>query len=149
MINPQALRAALAPEYEVLDELGRGGMAIVFQARERKHDRPVAIKVLRSELTADLGPERFLREIRIAARLSHPNIVPLLASGQAGAHLYYVMPFIEGDSLRARLDREGRLSVQAALRIARQVAAALTYAHTHGVVHRDIKPENILLAGDA
>jgi serine/threonine-protein kinase len=118
MINHQLLRETLAPEYEVERELGRGGMAIVFLARERKHDRAVAIKVLRPELSADLGAERFLREIRIAARLSHPNILPLLASGQAGPLLYYVMPFIEGDSLRARLDREGRLSVPAALRIA-------------------------------
>jgi TolB-like protein/Tfp pilus assembly protein PilF len=149
MNNYDLLRETLAPEYQIERELGRGGMAIVFLAHERKHDRAVAIKLLRPELTADLGAERFLREIRIAARLSHPNIVPLLASGQAGPLLYYVMPFIEGDSLRARLDREGRLSVPAALRIARQVAAALTYAHTHGVVHRDIKPENIMLSGDA
>jgi eukaryotic-like serine/threonine-protein kinase len=149
MNDHQLLREKLAPEYDVERELGRGGMATVYLAHERKHDRAVAIKVLRPELAADLGAERFLREIKIAARLSHPNIVPLLASGQAGSLLYYVMPFIEGDSLRARLDREGRLSVPAALRIARQVAAALTYAHTHGVVHRDIKPENIMLSGDA
>jgi serine/threonine-protein kinase len=149
MNDLQLLRESLAPEYEVEHELGRGGMAYVYLAQEHKHGRRVAIKVLRPELATTLGAERFLREIRIAARLSHPNIVPLLASGHAGPLLYYVMPFIEGDSLRARLDREGRLSVAATLRIARQVAAALTYAHAHGVVHRDIKPENIMLTGDA
>ncbi|MGE5745277.1 MAG: protein kinase domain-containing protein, partial [Gemmatimonadota bacterium] len=149
MNDLQLLRESLAPEYEVEHELGRGGMAYVYLAQEHKHGRRVAIKVLRPELATTLGAERFLREIRIAARLSHPNIVPLLASGHAGPLLYYVMPFVEGDSLRARLDREGRLSVAATLRIARQVAAALTYAHAHGVVHRDIKPENIMLTGDA
>ncbi|HTH65617.1 MAG TPA: protein kinase [Gemmatimonadales bacterium] len=143
------LRQALAPDYEIEREVGRGGMATVYLAREHKHDRQVAIKVMHSELATELGAERFLREIRIAARLSHPNILPLLASGTADSVLYYIMPFIEGDSLRARLNREGRLSIAATLRIARQVGAALTYAHAQGVVHRDVKPENIMLTGDA
>src|SRR6266850_5747057 len=142
----EQLREALAPEYEVVRELGRGGMATVYLALEQKHGRQVAIKVLRPEIAATIGPERFLREIRIAARLSHPHIVPLLASGQAGSSLYYTMPFIEGDSLRARLEREGVLSVEPALRIAREVAAAVGYSHAQGVIHRDIKPENIMLS---
>ena len=133
--------------------LGRGGMATVYPARDLKHDRLVAIKVLLPELTAALGPERFLREIRIAAQLTHPHIVALIDSGtlqqEAGIpRPYYVMPYIEGESLRARLSREKHLSVDDAIRIAEQVLAALGYAHGQGVVHRDIKPENILLEGD-
>ena len=132
--------------------LGRGGMATVYPARDLKHDRLVAIKVLLPELTAALGPERFLREIQIAAQLTHPHIVGLIDSGilprERAPRPYYVMPYIEGESLRARLNREKHLSVDDAIRIAEQVLAASAYAHGQGVVHRDIKPENILLEGD-
>ncbi len=134
--------------YTIERELGRGGMAVVFLAHDQKHHRRVAIKVLRPELAAGLGPDRFLREIQIGAGLSHPHILPLFDSGQAGAALYYVMPYVEGESLRDRLVRDGPLPVTDALRIAGQVASALAYAHGRGVVHRDIKPENILLAGE-
>src|SRR6184192_3364712 len=122
-------------------------MATVYLAQDLKHRRLVAIKVLKPELAAALGPERFLREIELAARLTHPHILPLHDSGQAGGSLYYVMPYIEGESLRDRLEREGPLPLEEALRITREVASALTYAHSHDVVHRDIKPENILLSG--
>src|SRR3989440_3541016 len=121
-------------------------MATVFQAEDRKHHRAVAIKVLRADLAAALGPDRFLREIAIAARLQHPHILPLYDSGSAGGRLYYVMPFVEGESLRGRLTREQQLPLQDALRIATEVAGALAYAHSHGIVHRDIKPENIMLS---
>src|SRR5437762_13333409 len=121
-------------------------MATVYLAEDRKHHRRVAIKVLKPELAATLGPERFLREIEIAAGLNHPHILPLHDSGEAGGLLYYAMPFVEGEPLRDRLDREGPLPIGAALRIAREVADALGHAHGHGVVHRDIKPENILLS---
>ncbi len=143
----ESLRGALADRYAVERELGRGGMATVYLARDLKHGRPVAIKVLRPEIAAALGPERFLREIEVAARLTHPHILPLHDSGQAGGSLYYVMPYIEGESLRDRLEREGQLPLEEALRITREVASALSYAHGHDVVHRDIKPENILLSG--
>src|SRR5438874_8681520 len=122
-------------------------MATVYLARDLRHGRLVAIKVLRPEIAAALGPERFLREIELAARLTHPHILPLHDSGQAGGSLYYVMPYIEGESLRDRLEREGQLPLEEALRITREVASALSYAHGHDVVHRDIKPENILLSG--
>src|SRR5213083_330804 len=122
-------------------------MATVYFAEDRKHHRRVAIKVLKPELAATLGPERFLREIEIAAGLNHPHILPLLDSGEAGGFLYYAMPFVEGESLRDRLDREGPLSIEEASRITREVADALGHAHGYGVVHRDIKPENILLSG--
>ncbi|PYP56819.1 MAG: hypothetical protein DMD40_09705 [Gemmatimonadetes bacterium] len=141
------LRAALADRYAIDRELGRGGMATVFLARDVKHDRSVAIKVLRPELAAALGAERFLREIEIAARLTHPHILPLHDSGEANGFLYYVMPYLEGESLRDRLNREQQLPVNEAVRIAREVASALSYAHSHDVVHRDIKPENILVSG--
>src|SRR5213080_1446117 len=144
------LRGALADRYAIDRELGHGGMATVYLAQDLKHGRAVAIKVLRPELAAALGAERFLREIEIAARLTHLHILPLHDSGEAGGLLYYVMPFVEGESLRDRLKREGRLALEDALQVAREVAGALGYAHTHGVIHRDIKPENILLeAGHA
>jgi tetratricopeptide (TPR) repeat protein len=139
------LQAALADRYTIERELGRGGMAIVFLARDRRHDRDVAVKVLRPELAASLGPERFLREIKVAAGLTHPHIVPLHDSGEAGGLLYYVMPFIQGESLRDKLEREGTLAVAVAVQLAREVAHALDYAHRQSVVHRDIKPENILI----
>src|SRR2546429_2701823 len=125
-------------------------MATVYLARDRKHGRPVAIKVLRGEIAPALGPERFLREIEIAAGLTHPHILPLHDSGQVDGFLYYVMPFVEGESLRGRLNRERQLPLEDTLQITREVADALSYAHSHDVVHRDIKPENILLqAGHA
>ncbi len=136
---------ALADRYRIERELGEGGMATVYLAEDLKHHRPVAIKVLKPELAARLGPERFLREIETAARLNHPHILPLHDSGAAGGFLYYVMPYVEGESLRGRLTREKQLPLGDALRIAREVTDALSYAHSQGVVHRDIKPENILL----
>ena len=147
MTDPSALAAALADRYRIERELGAGGMATVYLAHDLKHDRPVALKVLRQELAATLGSERFHREIHIAAKLQHPNILPLHDSGEAGGFLYYVMPFVEGQSLRERLAREGALPVSDAVRILRDVVDALTEAHAHGVVHRDIKPENIMLRG--
>src|SRR5258707_3263787 len=122
-------------------------MATVFRAEDLKHHRNVAIKVLHQELSAQVGPERFAREIEIAARLQHPHILPLYDSGHAAGLLYYVMPLVEGESLRDRLDRERQLSQDEAIRIITEVAGALSYAHSRGVVHRDIKPENILLSG--
>jgi TolB-like protein len=134
--------------YEIVRELGRGGMAVVYLAQDHKHHRPVALKILRPDLAVALGSQRFLREIQIAASLAHPHILPLYDSGEADWRLYFVMPFVEGESLRARLEREGSLPLENALQIAQQVLAALGYAHSHGVLHRDIKPENILLEGD-
>ena len=155
MTDPrEGLTRALADRYRIERELGQGGMATVYLAEDLKHHRQVAIKVHRPELAAALGAERFLREIEIAARLTHPGILPLLDSGEAGGGpgmpgpcLYYVMPFVDGESLRDRLRREGQLPVDEAVAIARRVATALGYAHGLGVVHRDIKPENILLTG--
>jgi serine/threonine-protein kinase len=141
------LRVALADTYRLEQELGAGAMAVVVRARDLRHLRPVAIKILRPELAAVMGAARFLREIEIAAGLVHPHILPLHDSGEAAGVLYYVMPYIEGESLRDRLAREHRLPVTHAVRVAREVAAALGYAHKRGFVHRDIKPENILLAG--
>ncbi|MBL8959816.1 MAG: protein kinase [Gemmatimonadetes bacterium] len=141
------LRRALSDRYAVEREVGRGGMATVYRARDIKHDRAVAIKVLHPELAEAVGTERFLREVRITARLSHPHILPLLDSGDADGLLYYVMPFVDGESLRERIRREGELPVEDALRLVREAAEALGHAHAAGIVHRDIKPENILLQG--
>jgi len=141
----ERLRTALADRYRVERELGAGGMATVYLGHDLKHDRDVAIKVLHPDLAAALGADRFLSEIRTTARLQHPHILPLLDSGDADALLYYVMPLVTGETLRARLTRERQLPVPDAIRIAREVADALSYAHGHNVIHRDIKPENILL----
>ncbi|HXW97696.1 MAG TPA: serine/threonine-protein kinase, partial [Gemmatimonadales bacterium] len=147
------LKDALSDRYRIVRELGRGGMATVYLAEDLKHDRQVALKVLRPELAVALGPERFLREITTTATLRHPHILPLYDSGRTSAStdgrapefLYYVMPYVEGESLRARLERERQLPCEEALRITREAADALGYAHDRGIVHRDIKPENILL----
>ena len=139
------LRTALAGRYTVERELGRGGMATVYLADDLKHGRQVALKVLRAELGALLGPDRFAREIQIAAGLNHPHILPLYDSGDAGGLLFYVMPYVQGGSLRQRLARERQLPIDDALRLTHQVASALDHAHGRGLVHRDIKPENILL----
>ena len=144
---PAPLTTALADRYRIERELGAGGMATVYLAHDLKHDRDVAIKVLHPELGAALGGERFLSEIKTTARLQHPHILPLLDSGEAGGLLYYVMPYVPGETLRARLEREQQLPIDDALRIAREVADALGAAHALGIVHRDIKPENILLQG--
>ncbi len=144
---PSQPQAALAGRYRIERKLGEGGMSVVFVARDLRHDRRVAVKMLPRELSAALGAERFLREIRIIAGLQHPHILPLHDSGDAGGSLYHVMPFVEGESLRQRLDRQQTLPPVDAIRIACEVASALDYAHAQGVVHRDIKPENILLSG--
>src|SRR5215203_1087715 len=141
----QLLAAALAGRYRIERALGEGGMSIVYGAEDLRHHRRVAIKVLRPELSAELGAERFLREIAIAGALHHPHIIPLYDSGEADGLLFYAMPLVEGESLRARIARERQLPIDEALRYAREVADALSYAHAHGVVHRDIKPENILI----
>ncbi len=142
---PEHLAAALADRYRIERIVGEGGMATVYLAHDLKHDRQVAIKVLKPELGAVLGAERFLSEIKLTANLQHPNLLPLFDSGDANGTLYYVMPFVEGESLRARLDREKQLPIDEAVRIAVAVASALAYAHERGVIHRDLKPENILL----
>jgi serine/threonine-protein kinase len=141
-----ALADGLRDRYTIERELGSGGMATVWLARDLRHERPVALKVLRPELSAVLGGERFLREIRLTANLQHPHILPLLDSGDAGGLLYYVMPYVEGESLRQRLQREGQLPLDEALRLTHEVAEALHYAHQQAIIHRDIKPENILLS---
>jgi len=144
------LSAALVDRYTIERLLGAGGMATVYLAHDLRHGRQVALKVLRPELASALGAERFLHEIRTTAALQHPHILPLFDSGQAGDLLFYVMPYVEGESLRDRLSREGQLPIADALRITADVASALDYAHRHDVIHRDIKPENILLhEGDA
>ncbi len=146
MIDPVArLNAALKGRYAIERELGAGGMATVYLAEDLKHHRKVAVKVLRPELAAVVGAERFLKEIEVTANLQHPNILPLYDSGEADTFLYYVMPYIEGETLRAKLNREKQLAVGEAVEIAKSVAGALSFAHARGVIHRDIKPENILL----
>ena len=149
---PTELQAVLAGRYTIERELGRGGMATVYLARDERHHRAVALKVLHAELTSlvgsSLGARRFQREIEIAAQLNHPHILPLYDSGAASGHLYYIMPFVDGESLRGRLARAGPLAIDDAIRLLRDLARALAHAHRHGVVHRDIKPENILLNRD-
>ena len=141
------LRTALTDAYRLERELGAGGMATVWLAHDVRHERRVAIKVLHPELSAVLGPERFLAEIRTTANLHHPHILPLFDSGRAEGLLYYVMPLVEGETLRSRLERERQLPVAEAVRLATEMADALEYAHQRGIVHRDVKPENILLQG--
>jgi len=141
------LRSALADHYAIERELGAGGMAIVYLARDLKHDRHVAVKVFRPELAASLGVDRFLREIQVTAKLQHPHILPLYDSGEAGGLLYYVMPYVEGESLADLVAREGQLGFADAVHITREVAEALAHAHSYGIIHRDIKPQNILLSG--
>ncbi len=143
----ERVRAALADQYAIERELGSGGMATVYLAQDLKHERLVAVKVLHPDLAASLGAERFLREIRITARLSHPHILPLYDSGSAGGFLYYVMPFVQGESLADLLAREKQLSIRDAVQIVREVAEALGHAHSHGLVHRDIKPQNVMMSG--
>jgi serine/threonine-protein kinase len=149
---PQRLADALADRYVLEREIGAGGMATVYLARDVRHKRSVAVKVVRPELGGPEGVERFLREIELAARLQHPHILPVFDSGAVtesagGSVPYFVMPYVDGETLRQRLQREGRLPVETATTLAAEVADALAYAHAHGVVHRDIKPENILLSG--
>ncbi|HSM04152.1 MAG TPA: serine/threonine-protein kinase, partial [Longimicrobiales bacterium] len=141
----ERLARALEGRYRVVRELGEGGMATVYLAEDLKHDRRVAVKVLRPELSAVIGADRFLAEIRTTANLQHPHILPLFDSGQVDGLLWYVMPYVDGESLRDRLDRERQLPVNEAVRLATGVGAALDYAHRQGVIHRDIKPANILL----
>src|SRR2546426_3393970 len=141
----ERLGAALAEHYAIERQVGAGGMATVYLAHDLKHVRSVALKVLRPELAAVLGAERFLREIAVTARLDHPHILTLIDSGEADGFLFYVVPYVRGESLREKLTREKQLSLEQALQITQQVAGALDYAHRQGVIHRDIKPENILL----
>src|SRR5512147_784186 len=145
MSTPERLSAALADRYRIERALGTGGMATVYLAEDLKHDRKVALKVLKPELAAVIGADRFVVEIKTTAALQHPHILPLFDSGTADGFLFYVMPFIDGETLRTKLDRERQLGIDEALRITTDVADALDYAHRHGVIHRDIKPENILL----
>ncbi len=147
MVRSDGVHAALGDRYRIERELGAGGMATVYLAQDLRHDRKVAIKILREELSASLGGGRFLREIRIAAQLQHPNILPLLDSGEEGGVLFYVMPYVSGQSLRERLARDGALPVHEAVRLITEVTDALAHAHEQGVVHRDIKPDNVMLSG--
>ena len=139
------LNAALGRSYRLERELGQGGMATVYLAEDVKHRRKVALKVLRPELAAVIGAERFLKEIETTANLQHPHILPLHDSGAVDGTAFYVMPFVEGETLRDRLEREKQLPIDDAVRLTREIASALDYAHRKGVIHRDIKPENILL----
>ncbi len=141
------LNAALAGRYAIERELGEGGMATVYLADDLKHERKVALKVLKPELAAVVGAERFLAEIKTTANLQHPHILPLFDSGEADGFLFYVMPYVEGETLRDRIDRDKQLPVDEAVALASKVAGALHYAHEHGVIHRDIKTANILLQG--
>src|SRR5258705_12541909 len=145
---PASLANTLSDRYTIERLLGHGGMATVHLAEERKHKRKVAIKVLKHEFAASVGAERFLREIGIAAQLSHPHIVPLIDSGESDGSLYYVSPYIPGGSLRDRLNRQSKLPVDEALRIIHEHGTALEYAHRNGYVHRDVNPENILFSAD-
>ena len=148
MSDPVArLNAALEGRYAIERELGEGGMAIVYLADDLRHHRKVALKVLKLELAATLGADRFLQEVRVTANLQHPHILPLFDSGEADGFLYYVMPYLEGESLRERIAREGELPVGDAVRILKEVTDALAAAHTMGVVHRDVKPDNVMLSG--
>ncbi len=140
------LNAALKGRYRIEREIGEGGMATVYLAEDLRHERKVALKVLKPELAAVVGAKRFLAEIKTTANLQHPHILPLHDSGKADGFLYFVMPYIEGDTLRDKIDREKQLSVEGALEITKRVASALDYAHKRGVVHRDIRPGNILLS---
>ena len=143
------LTAALAGRYRIERELGQGGMATVYLAQDLRHDRRVAVKVLRPELAAVIGADRFLSEIKTTANLQHPHILPLFDSGEADGFLFYVMPFVDGESLRERLSREKQLPIGDAVRIATEVSSALDYAHRRGIIHRDIKPENVMLQDGA
>ncbi|SVD21280.1 uncharacterized protein METZ01_LOCUS374134, partial [marine metagenome] len=141
------LNTSLEGRYRIESELGEGGMAMVYLADDLKHERKVALKVLKPELAAVVGAERFLAEIKTTASLQHPHILPLYDSGEADSFLFYVMPYVEGETLRERVDREGELPIQQAVRILRDLVDALGYAHSHEVVHRDVKPGNIMLSG--
>lgn len=140
------LQTHIDERYSIQREIGRGGMAVVFLADDRKHDRKVALKVLDPDLVGKVAADRFHREIQVVARLQHPHILPLFDSGEADGLFFYVMPYVEGESLRDRLDRKGVLDVEDALRITRELAAGLSHAHRQGLIHRDIKPENVLLS---
>jgi serine/threonine-protein kinase len=141
----ERLKVAIADRYVIERELGEGGMALVYLAHDVKHERKVAMKVLRPELAAVIGAERFLQEIKVTANLQHSHILPLYDSGAADSFLYYVMPYVEGETLRAKLEREKQLGVDDAIALTRAIAGALEYAHKQGIIHRDIKPENILM----
>src|SRR5256886_6446807 len=142
-----SLRTALAGRYEIGREIGQGAFATVYLANDSRHDRQVALKVLNAEHGSENGELRFVREIRTIARLQHPNILPLHDSGHVETLLYYLMPYVSGETLRARISRERQLPIDTAVQICREAADALSYAHREGIIHRDIKPENILLSG--